>query len=334
MGLDSCAVSGALPQRPDALPILAVDDEPALRKLVQAGLQMLGYKVDVASSVDEAMTCLRTRPYSLVLSDYHMPGGSGLDLLGYVTAVYPDLPFIMLTGHGETSLARDAITSGALDFLTKPFDIAQLGRAIELNHARLLRDRARASELTSEIMSGTIRALVAAVDAKDPHTACHSERVTRLALRLGGAIGLPADRLRVLEFAALLHDVGKIGVPEAILLKPGPLDEAEWVVMQQHPVRSAQIVGQVGQLAEVAGIVRHHHERIDGAGYPDALAGDAIPMLSRLIAVVDTYEALTASRAYRRAFSPEQARRAVQEQLGTHLDRQLGQVFLSLTDLH
>jgi len=317
----------------ESLRVLAVDDDPALRKLVRMGLGDLGYEVDLADSVAQAMTCLRTRPYSVVLSDYDMPGGSGLDLLTYVTRVYPDLPFIMLTGHDETPLARSAISSGALDFLAKPFGVQQLARTIEQNLARFERNRAVAAELTSEVLTGTICALVAAVDAKDPHTAHHSGRVTQLALRLGESLGLPPDRLRVLEFAALLHDVGKIGVPEAILLKPGPLDVGERAVMQEHPVRSAQIVSQVGRLAEVAGIVRHHHERMDGTGYPDGLAGDAIHPLSRLIAVADVYEALTAHRAYRPAFTHAKAREILRDSLGTHLDPQMGEAFLRLTDL-
>lgn len=317
----------------ETLRVLAVDDDPALRRLVQAGLGDLGYTVDLAGSVSEALTCLRSRPYSMVLSDYDMPGGNGLDLLAFVTEVYPDLPFIMLTGHDVIPLARSAISSGALDFLAKPFGIQQLARTIEQNRVRIQRERARTAELTSEILTGTIRALVAAVDAKDPHTACHSERVTRLALRLGEAVELPPQRLRVLEFATLLHDVGKIGIPDSILLKPGSLSEADWVLMKQHPVRSAQIVSQVSQLAEVANVVRHHHERIDGKGYPDGLVGEAIPRLSRLIAVADAYEAMTADRAYRRAFTADQAREILRQNLGTQFDPHLGEVFLSLADL-
>lgn len=281
----------------------------------------------------EAISCLRARPYSLVLSDHEMPGGSGLDLLAYVLEVYPDLPFILLTGRDETVLARSAIERGALDFLTKPFRMKDLVRLLEQNQARLERDRHRAADLTAEVLAGTIRALVAAVDAKDPHTASHSERVTHFALCLGKAAGLTPERLRILEFAALLHDVGKIAVPESILLKPAPLDDSEWAVMKQHPIRSARIVGHVGQLAEVAGIVRHHHERVDGAGYPDGLAGEAIPFFSRIIAIADVYEALTADRAYRRAHSPESARAILRSALGLHLDLSLGELFLRLERL-
>ncbi len=318
---------------PLSAPILVVDDDPAMRGLLQNTLRFLGYSVDLASNVTEARERVRSRPYSLVICDYEMPGGTGMELLEYLNRVHPDLSLIMVTGHDEIPLARSAIASGALDFITKPFEMRQFARIIEQNFARRQQEQERAARLTSEVLTGTIRALVAAVDAKDPHTASHSERVTLLAGRLGQEIGLPPHRLNVLEFAALLHDVGKIAVPEQILLKPGKLTAAEWAIFKQHPVRSAQIVGEVGQLAEVATIVRHHHERIDGQGYPDGLSGEAIPFLSRLIAIADAYEAMTSDRSYRRAFKRGQARDELRADLGTHFDPMLGEVFLSLDNL-
>lgn len=316
-----------------ALPILVVDDDPGIRKLIRAGLSDFGYAVELVESVSQAEECLRTRAYSLVLSDYDMPCKTGLELLAYVSQVAPDLPFIMLTAHDQTSLACRAISSGALDFLPKPFGIEELARRIEQNRTRLERDRARAAQLTETVLNGTVRALVSAVDAKDPYTACHSDRVTRLALRLGEALGLEAGRLRLLEFAAILHDVGKIGVPDSILGKPGKLDADEYAQIKLHPGRSAEIVGQVGEFTEVAGIVRHHHERVDGSGYPDGLAGEAIPLLARLIAIADVYEALTSDRSYRSALAEHEARAVLSGGLGVHFDPGLGEVFLSLKDL-
>lgn len=314
-------------------PILVVDDDPALRGLIQATLRQLGYDAIEASSAAEARRCLGTRAVSLVLCDYEMPGGTGLELLSHISEVHADIPFILLTGHDDTPLARSAITAGALDFLAKPFELRQLARLLEQNWARMERDRKRTAELTNDVLAGTIRALVAAVDAKDPYTASHSERVTLLALQLGQALGLPAERLRILEFSALLHDVGKIAVPTAILSKPGPLTTEEWSIVREHPARSAEIVRQVGQLSEVATIVRHHHERVDGHGYPDRLAGDAIPSLSRVIAIADAYEALTSDRAYRPAVTPSQARAIIRRDFDGHFDRGLGELFVSIEDL-
>jgi len=314
-------------------PILVVDDDPAIRRVMQMAIRHAGHQTDLAADVAEAKQRLRTRSYSMVISDYRMPGDSGLDLLLYVSRVHPDLPFVMLTGHGDTSLACDVISAGASDFLAKPVDPRELGRLIQQNWARQDRDRQRAADLTNEVLTDAIRALVAAVDAKDPYTASHSERVTCLAMLLGEALNLPADRLQILWFAALMHDVGKIGVPESILQKPAKLDDQEWQVLRQHPARSAEIVARVGPLAEVATIVRHHHERVDGSGYPEGLQGDAIHPLARLMSITDAYEAMTSHRAYRPAMETDRARAQIAEGLGTHFDPMMGEVFLSMGDL-
>jgi len=315
---------------PVSAPILVVDDDASLRRMLAAGLAQLGYGVEQAGSITEAASRLRGGRYSMLLCDFEMPGGTGLELLKFVSQVHPELPFVLLTGHDDTALARDAIANGAADFLTKPIDFRQVARVIEQNWVRVERDRERTAEAAESILTGTIRALVAAVDAKDPHTARHSERVSRIAVRLGEAMNLSPERLRTLEFAALLHDVGKIAVPEQILIKPGRLSAEEWEILKQHPVRSGEIVSEVGHLTEVATIVRHHHERVDGLGYPDGLTGDAIPEFSRIITLADAYEALTCNRAYRPALSPRQALEMIRANLAIQFDRRLGTLFLSL----
>jgi putative two-component system response regulator len=321
------------PRHSNGICVLVVDDEAGVRSLIRFALTREGFGVDTACTVAEARELLRTTAYDLVICDYDLPNESGLDLLLHLSQVHPDLPFILLTAHDNTQLARRAIALGALDYMTKPFDVHQLGRVIEQNLERFNTTRRHALKVTDEVLSGTIRALVAAVDAKDPHTATHTARVTRLALTLGRKIALSAEELRVLEFSALLHDVGKIGVPGHVLRKEGPLNDEEWAMIKQHPIGSAAIVSQVGQLSEVATIVRHHHERLDGTGYPDGLAGDAIPGLARLIAVADAYEAMTSDRAYRKAFTPSKAREIIHEELGRHFDEEMGTAFLAIHDL-
>ena len=321
------------PLRAVTTPILVVDDEPGIRSLVRDSLTLAGYGIALASTLAEARELLRTRSFSLVISDYQLEDGDGLELIRYVTRVHPDVPVVLMTGLDEVGVGRSAIASGAVEFLPKPFAIPQLLRVVEQSWERVLHNQQRAASLTEEVLAGTIRALVAAMDAKDPFTASHSERVTLLALRLGEALQLPRERLRVLEFGALLHDVGKIAVPEQILRKPDRLTDDEWALIRLHPEKSAEIVGQVAPLANVATIVRHHHERMDGRGYPDGLMGEAVPYLSRIIGIADAYEAMTADRAYRGALTPEQARAIIREELGRQFDPALGQVFLSLTDL-
>lgn len=319
-----------LTSEPFAPPILVVDDDEAVRKFLVRGLRRMGYDAETATGVSAARERLVASPYSLVICDYEMGDGTGLDLLEFVNRHLKGLPFILLTAYDEVSLARTAMSAGATDFLAKPVELPQLNRVIEQNRARLEWDRQRTLDLTTEMLQGTIQALVAAVDAKDSYTACHSAEVTRISLLFGRKLGMPASRLRVLEFSALLHDVGKIAVPEHILRKAGPLTEEEWALMRTHPVRSAEIAGKVAQLSEVATIVRHHHENTDGTGYPDRLTGNRIPYLSRVIRIVDAYEAMTADRAYRPARPRSQAREIIAAGLGSEFDPQVGQAFLDL----
>jgi len=320
------------PARP-VIRILVVDDDLMVRRLLDKALPQFHYRVRTVEDVAAGLAELRREHYDLVLCDHDMPGGSGMELLDTANRIHPDLPVIMLTARSEVDLARAAISIGAADFVTKPFDLPQLVRVIEQTRERVDRDRRRTAEWMNVVLTGTIRALASAVDAKDPHTASHSTRVAALCAALAEAMGLAEERKQVLEVAALLHDVGKIGVPDGVLTKSGPLNTEEWAYMRAHPARSAEIVGQVPQLAEVAGIVRHHHERMDGMGYPDGVQGEAIHPLSRLLAICDVYEALTASRSYRRALAPEAAREIVARALGSHLDPEMGGVFLSLDTL-
>jgi putative two-component system response regulator len=313
-------------------PVLVVDDDPAVRRVLEVALRQLDYQVRTAEGVAAAREFLRSHACSTILCDYDMPGASGLDLLAHVTEVHPQIPFLLITGHDRTGLACDAIANGAADFLTKPFNLAQLDRQIQQSFARTERDQERISRVTEGMLKQTLRALVAAVDAKDPFTARHSERVTTLALKLGAAAGLNDDLLRVLEFSALMHDVGKIAIPDRILLKAGPLTEEERVIMRTHPIRSAEIVGEIGELRRVAAIVRHHHEWLDGTGYPDGLAGEAISPLARLLTIVDVYEASTTDRSYRPAMPPAVARQLIRNRIGTQFDPDYAGLFLALPE--
>jgi putative two-component system response regulator len=312
-------------------PVLVVDDTAFIRDMLDDCLQEHGFSSEQAGNIFEAILLLRSQAFSLIICDYEMPGGTGLELLEHVSTVYPSIPFILLTAHQEVELARRTIAEGGVDFLTKPFEPQQLIRVMEQAWARKERDRKQAENLTHEILTGTILALVEAVDAKDPHTAQHSQRVTALSLQLGQALGLSRERLSVLEFAAIVHDVGKIGIPEHILRKPGPLDPEEWDIVKGHPARGAEIVGRVGSLSEVASVIRHHHERLDGEGYPDGLAGRAIPEMSRIITLADVYEALTSARSYRPGLSDGQAREVMNSEMGGHFDPEFLQVFMGLS---
>ena len=183
------------------------------------------------------------------------------------------------------------------------------------------------------IIRDTIRALVGAIDARDPLNAAHSWSVTALAMRLGEAMELSRTDMDLLHASAILHDVGKLHVHVDILTKPGPLTEVEWCVIREHPVAGAAIVSRFESLAAASAIVRHHHERVDGRGYPDGLAGDSIPALARLVTIVDAYEAMTADRVYRPAMDGTVARDLIRAGLGSQFDTAMGLLFLSLQGL-
>jgi len=314
-------------------PVLLVDDDLGVIAVLEAGLEEAGFRVRSAQSVGGAREKLRRESFDLVVCDYAMPGETGLALLDFVSRLYPHLPFIMLTGRADSDLARRTIRSGAVDFLAKPCRIADLVRHMEQGWERIERDRGRIAAAAQEVLGGAIRALVAAIDAKDPHTATHSARVTAVALCLSDAAGLSAQERTLVEHSALLHDIGKIAIPDHILIKPGPLDEDEWAIVRAHPARSGEIVAQAPALAEVATIVRHHHERLDGRGYPDGVAGEAIPFLTRVITIADAYEAMTADRSYRPARTSREARGLLKAGWGSEFDPELGAVFDTIEDL-
>lgn len=266
-----------------------------------------GCRADHASSLAEARRLLGCRSYALVLCSQSLEADLRHEVLAFLSGSHPELPCLFVPGVAER---------------TPP---VLRGRPARTQHRSLLR--------SDRVLSETLRVLIGAMDSRDPSNRTHSQRVTRLALLLGEAMGLPPHELEMLELSALLHDVGKIAVPEQILAKPGPLDDDEWSVVRKHPEHSAEIVRQVPFLAEVATVVRHHHERVDGKGYPDGLSQEQIPHLSQLISIVDAYEAMTADRCYRPAMQREEARAVIREGLGTQFNSQLGEVFLSLEDL-
>lgn len=322
------------PGEPPLLPItrsvLLVEDDADLADSISEGLTLLGYRIDTAGNLHQARGLLDTADFDVVLCDYHLPDGRGLDLREELAARKTESAYILISGSDELGLNVRAIREGALDYVRKPFRLDQLQGIIEQGLERLSRERSQRLDLTQEVLTGAIRALVAAVDAKDPYTAEHSQRVQALAGCLGGAMNLSRHQQNLLEFAALVHDVGKIGVPDAVLCKVEPLTGAEWDLLRLHPVRGAEIIGQVPQLGDVALIVRHHHERYEGGGYPDNLAGEQIPEFARFIAVVDSFEAMTSDRAYRPAFTPAQARDRIAAEMRRQFDPYAAEVFLGM----
>jgi putative two-component system response regulator len=283
--------------------VLVVDDERANIEVLTRMMTREGYEVISASNGELALAAVaRYRP-DLVLMDVNMPVLNGFEAcrqLKRETATRL-LPVILLTGLAATEDRLRGIEAGADDFLSKPFAVDEL-------RARV-RSLTRLKRYTDELESAesVILSLALTIEARDPCTGGHCERLARYAVALGAQLGLDEEQQIALHRGGFLHDVGKVGIPDAVLLKAGALTEAEALLMRQHPIIGDALCGQMRSLQAVRPIVRHHHERQDGSGYPDGLRGDAIPWLAAVISVVDSYDAMTTERPYKRAKTPDQA---------------------------
>ncbi|MDQ3918569.1 MAG: response regulator, partial [Acidobacteriota bacterium] len=273
--------------------LLIVDDDPAIREIL---LEFLGYRYEcsVVGSAVEALALLHVERFQLIVSDIAMPRMSGLEMIPHALALAPDAVIVMVSGSQTIESAVGALRAGAFDYIVKPFDLEHVDVAVRraLEHQRLLEEKRRyetyleemverrTSELDRALQSleeayrSTLKALIKALETRDSETSGHSERVVSFSLRLGRELGLDADHMRSLEFGSLLHDIGKIGVPDAILRKPARLTEGEWREMRQHPSHGQKILRGIEFLAGASRVVAQHHEKWDGTGYPLGLKGE------------------------------------------------------------
>jgi putative two-component system response regulator len=305
--------------------ILVVDDERQIRDLVHRLLERAGYSCTTAENASEAAKLLDAEPFALLLADLQMPGESGLDLISRVREEHPDTATIMVTGIDDPALAEAALALGAYGYIVKPFSPTELSiqvmnalarRKLEIaqRHERERLEQmvaARTVELRCAIENvkrseeETVTRLAAAVEARDHETAEHIQRVGDYSALVARRLGLPDEHCELLRRASTMHDIGKIGVADEILLKPGPLTQLERREMQRHAEIGHEILaGSQLDLLELAGLIAWtHHERVDGMGYPRGLAGTEIPLEGRIVAVVDVYDAVTSDRPYRKALS-------------------------------
>lgn len=337
---------------PHAPNLLVVDDDPAVREVLVALLAEEGYRGQAASSADEALEIFSKAEPDLAICDMKMPGRDGLWLLDRVRREHPDTAVIMLTGFGDTESAVECLRRGASDYLLKPPKLTDLVRSIEraLGRRRIdlarrryqLKLEQRVEEKTTELMGAlrlaedaythTLDALVAALDAREHETSDHSQRVVRYTRAIAEQMGIEEPELGVLCRGALLHDIGKIGVPDAILLKPGPLTTAEWEEMRRHPEIGFQILRGIEFLEEPSQIVLAHQERFDGKGYPRGLKGDEIPLGARIFAIADTLDAMTSDRPYRKGTSWASARAEILRCSGTQFDPAAVRAFAAIPE--
>src|SRR6266508_4277138 len=299
--------------------VLVVEDDQAVRMLLERLLEREGYRTASAVDGEAALRAVQEQSPDLVILDIGLPRLDGYEVTRRLRADARTLtlPIILLTGRNGLDDVVGGLDAGADDFLSKPFRqpelLARIRSALRLRQALVRMDAAHAA----------VAALANAVEAKDPLTERHCQRLANLAARLGAEAGLELADLEAVAYGALLHDVGTIGVPDAILSKPGPLDDSEWELMRQHPEIGERICRPLRASQRFAPIVRHHHERWDGRGYPDGLRGEKIPLGARIVGLVDAFDAMTHDRPYRRATSVPKAITELWREAGHQFDRAL-----------
>ncbi len=283
--------------------ILVVDDELEVRETLADCLIAYGYKIVTAVSAKAALDVLERSAVDLILTDVHMPGMSGVELCARLKGEprFQLTPVVLLTAHADLETRVAGLAAGADDFFAKPVEFVELRTRV----AVLLRIKDLLDQL--ERAENVITTLGTTIEARDPYTAGHCQRLARYAVALGRALGVDEAMLKALWLGGFLHDLGKVAVPDRILLKPGSLDPDERSTIELHPVVGAEMVQSMQTLAGVRPIIRHHHERFDGSGYPDGLRGEATPLGARIMAVVDVYDALRTARPYKPALPHQQA---------------------------
>ncbi|MHB8503256.1 MAG: HD domain-containing phosphohydrolase [Candidatus Acidiferrales bacterium] len=339
-------------ERPTAIRVLAVDDESAASKLIAIMLPSPAYHCTTAGNGEEALEALQRERFDAVISDLQMPGISGLELLAQVRRSYPHVAFLVTTGVDDVDVGVQAMRCGADDYLVKPLResavLASLESALHKQHLEeQIEDyRAHLEEMVAErtgqlrealrqvesSYEDTLQALGAAIDLRDNETAGHSKRVCLYSVEIARAMGWSEKQLGSLARGANLHDIGKLGIPDGILLKPGPLTAGERKLMQRHAQVGFDLVKDIAFLADAAEIVFAHHERYHGGGYPRGLRGDEILLSARIFAVADTLDAITSDRPYRRASSFESGYEIIRKCSGSQFDPEVVRVFLSLPE--
>ncbi|HEX9636294.1 MAG TPA: HD domain-containing phosphohydrolase [Acidobacteriota bacterium] len=328
--------------------ILVVDDEQVIRDSLCHLMREFGYQVESAASGAEALGHFRRAgDFDLVVTDVKMPEMSGIDLLGKLREIDSEFVPIVVSGYSETENVIGALQRGAYDFIQKPFRFQELEvvlrrglekkRLVHENEQHRLHLEEKVQEQTLALREAfdqlefsyraMLEALVAALDAREQETGQHSLRVRDYTLILARVMGLPSATLVDIDRGALLHDIGKIGIPDAILLKPSALSPEEWTVMRRHPEIGYRILSGIPVLEPAAQMVLTHQEHYGGGGYPQQLQGEQIPLSARLFAIADCFDAMTSNRPYRRALSQEAARAEIRRCGGSQFDPRLVEIF-------
>ena len=346
--------------------ILVVDDEPMIREILRETLEQEGHRVSEAENGKVACDMVGTEAFDLILTDVKMPVMDGFTLMKNLGDLTDEVPVIVITSFSDIDVAVDAIRLGAYDYIVKPFNISQVTISVRraLERRRLLLENvqykksleAKVVEKTIDLIrknkkleqqatlledllrdlresyEATLDAMVSAIESRDYETKHHCRRVQAYAVLLAERCGVSAEDLMEISYGALLHDVGKIGVPDSILLKPGKLTEEEWETMRNHTLIGYKMISRIKFLKGAADIVLYHHERWDGAGYPYGIAAEDIPLGARIFSIADTYDAITSKRVYKEAVPMDLARKEIERCSGEQFDPEVVKVFMTVTD--
>ena len=328
--------------------ILIVDDEEAICSILTQRLTKEGYSCLTASNGVEALNLFYKDAISLIISDIEMPEMDGIELLRRVKAINTNISIVMMAGYSQIEMAVEAMRLGAYDSIVKPVNLDlvvlsvrrvleknRLSEELEIYHKNLetmVEERTSRLQEVYRVLKKTrldsVKVLVGAIDAKDPYTRGHSDRVRKMSLEIGTHLGFTEDKLEILEYGALLHDIGKIGIKDVILQKPGPLSSKEYQHIQEHPLIGVKILEGVHFFNDKIPLIRNHHERFDGRGYPDGLEGEAIPLGARVISIADAFDAMTSLRPHRRPILLEDILIEMGGGRGSQFDPQILEIFL------
>ncbi len=329
--------------------ILVVDDEELICSIFAKRLKKEGYSCITANNGREALNHFYKDTLSLIISDIKMPQMDGIELLEKVKAVNPKMMVIIMTSYPEIDLAVEAMRIGAFDFIIKPveLDLVVLSVKKALERKRLEEEvdayhhhlEKLVGERTAKLQEAyhtlkrahldSVKVLVGAIDAKDPYARGHSDRVRKISMSIGTKLGFNEMRLETLEYGALLHDIGKIGIKDEVLLKKSSLNPKEYQNIQEHPLIGVKIVEGIDFFKDKITMIRHHHENFDGSGYPDGLAGEAIPVEARIIAIADTFDAMTSGRPLREGMTIMDVIVELEKDKGKKFDPHILEIFLN-----
>ncbi len=320
----------------EQLKVTVVDDEPASRDVLVRAARSWDFSCQSAGTAEEAIELLEHRPTPVIVTDLRMPGRGGIWLVREVQKRWPNAAVIVVTAGNELDGVAQCMDAGAQHYFLKPINFDEFHHALKAtlrqhqrhherdrHHQHLERIVARQTRRLRQTFLSAIDSMVRLLEARDPYTSGHSLRVGALTVRLAKRLGLDAGACQRLSLAAKLHDIGKVGLPEYILNKPERLTAEEFLLVRKHPVIGERILAPIIRSRGIRAAIRGHHERFDGLGYPDNLRGNNIPILARLIALVDSYDAMTSNRAYREALSQEEAVASLRAGAGTQFDPEL-----------